>query len=263
MNRPVPRLHPRVRGFDRAADAYERGRPGYAPAAVRHLVGELGLGAGRTVVELGSGTGKLTRALVRSGAAIVAVEPTVGMRRVFRRELPSTVVVDGTAERIPLPDGFADAVVAAQAFQWFRTGPALREIGRVLRPGGAIGLLWNVRRSSTSLARRLDRLLDRVSREAPEPHRFGWRERWGRATRGGRSSFGRLRRRSFPHVQLASRSVIVQRTLSESAVATRRPGRRRAIVAEVRAILADELGRSTRPAHIPYRTDVYVARRLR
>jgi len=259
MSRPPPRVHPQVRGFDRAAGAYERGRPGYAPRAVRFLLRELGLGPGRTVVELGSGTGKLTRMLLPSGVSLVAVEPIAGMRRVFRQELPSTLVLDGVAEAIPLPDGLADAVLAAQAFHWFRTGPALREIARVLRPGGGLGLLWNVRETSTPLARKVESLLGRWKVGATRSPGRGWRD----AFAGGTLGFGRLRQRSFPHAHALAPGALVERVLSESAVATLRPRRRREVAAEVRALLAEE-GLAGAPAiRIPYRTDVYLARRSR
>lgn len=128
-----------MREFVTDADAYERGRASYPAAAVEHLAGALDLGPGRTVVDLGAGTGKMTRLLAATGADVVAVEPMEAMRR----HLPGAV--DGTAEAIPLVDGAADAVVAAQAFHWFRPLPALAEIARVLRPGGGLALVWNHR----------------------------------------------------------------------------------------------------------------------
>ena len=134
-----------IRTFDRSAATYERGRPGYPADAVRFLGRTFHLGPGSTIVELGSGTGKFTRALLPLGAAVVAIEPMEGMRREFGRRVPTVPVLAGSAESIPLPDGFADAVFAAQSFHWFQGGTALREIARVLRPGGGLGLLWNER----------------------------------------------------------------------------------------------------------------------
>jgi SAM-dependent methyltransferase len=131
--------------FARSADAYERARPGYAPEAVAFLVERLGLGPGRVVVDLAAGTGKLARQLVPSGARVVAVEPLAEMRSL----IPAGIdVLDGTAEAIPLPDDFADAVTVAQAFHWFEAEAALREIERVLRPGGLLALVSNRREPS-------------------------------------------------------------------------------------------------------------------
>src|SRR5205807_4612798 len=113
------KLFPDVRGFDRAAEIYERARPEYPPQAVTWLAERLDLRAGRTVVDLGAGTGKLTRALVATGARIVAVEPLAEMRRVLEGAVPEAEALAGTAEAMPLPDAFADAVTVAAAFHWF------------------------------------------------------------------------------------------------------------------------------------------------
>src|ERR1700737_888482 len=94
------------RGFARGAEAYERGRPSYPPAAIRWLAARLGLGPQATVIDLAAGTGKLTRQLAATEARVVAVEPVAAMRAAIG---PPAEVLDGTAEAIPLPDGFADA----------------------------------------------------------------------------------------------------------------------------------------------------------
>jgi SAM-dependent methyltransferase len=109
---------------------------------VAFLVERLGLGPGRVVVDLAAGTGKLARQLVPSGARVIAVEPLAEMRAL----IPAGIeVLEGTAESIPLPDASADAVTVAQAFHWFDAEAALREIGRVLRPGGLLALISNRR----------------------------------------------------------------------------------------------------------------------
>jgi ubiquinone/menaquinone biosynthesis C-methylase UbiE len=131
-----------ARSFDRVADAYQRARPSYPPAAVDWVL----VGApGRRVVDLAAGTGKLTGVLVSAGAEVVAVEPLANMRAELERALPSVRALDGAAERIPLPDGSADAVFVGQAFHWFDGPAALAEIARVLVPGGVLGLVWNMR----------------------------------------------------------------------------------------------------------------------
>jgi len=266
MTPRAPRTRPEVRGFDRAADAYERARPDYPVSAVRHLVRVLRLGPGRTVVDLGSGTGKFTRALRPFGPALVAIEPTRGMREVFERTVPTVPVLDGTAEAMPLPDGFADAVVSAQAFHWFRPRPTLREIRRVLRPGGGLGLVWNTRDDSVRWSRRLTEIVEARRGSAPV-----WREGTARGYRrvilapefsDPRHGFTRLRHRSFRHFQEGTPALFVERTMSVSAIAILPPAERRAVAREVRELLAtDAETRGRRRIRLPYRTDVYWCRR--
>ncbi|MCI4322101.1 MAG: methyltransferase domain-containing protein, partial [Thermoplasmata archaeon] len=114
MPEPEIEVHPAARSFGDVAEMYDRGRPEYPEAAVRHLAERLALGPGRRVVELGAGTGKFTRALARTGAEVIAVEPSEGMRAVFRERLPKVELRTGGAEAIPLPNESVDAVVSAQ-----------------------------------------------------------------------------------------------------------------------------------------------------
>lgn len=255
------RTHPAVQGFDRAAGAYERGRPEYPATAVRYLARQLGLRPGAVVVELGSGTGKLTRQLIGTGATVLPVEPTPGMRAEFARKMPGTPVLDGVAEAIPLPDGVADAVVAAQAFHWFRTRPTLREVARVLRPRGQIALIWNLRDESRSWVAGLTRIIDRYAANTPRSGRSRWR-RWRRPFEEGSVPFTRLVRRTFRHVQVLPPETVVDRFLSVSFVAMRSARERREVARQVRELLAhDRATRGRTEVALPYRTVVYVARR--
>ena len=120
---------------------YERARPTYPEDAVRWLAGD----EPRDVVDLGAGTGKLTRSLVALGHRVTAVEPSMEMLGQPRSAVPGAIAIEGTAESIPLADGSADVVTAAQAFHWFDKPMALREMARVLRPGGRLALVWNAR----------------------------------------------------------------------------------------------------------------------
>jgi SAM-dependent methyltransferase len=150
----------RASSFGAAAAAYAEHRPDYPVAAI-----EWGL-AGRTpdkVLDLGAGTGKLTRILVGLGFDVVAVEPDEQMRAQLSALLPGVAAPAGRAERIPLPDGSVDAVFVGQALHWFDLDVAMPEIERVLRPGGVLIALWNARdgRATPWLAG-LDQLLGRT-----------------------------------------------------------------------------------------------------
>ncbi len=146
----------RATSFGSVADAYERGRPEYPEEAARWLAGEPPL----DVVDLAAGTGKLTRVLVRLGYRVTAVEPLPEMREQLVAAVPQAQALAGTAESIPLPDESTDAVLAAQAYHWFDHPVALREIARVLRPGGRLGIVWNLRDESVDWVARLSELID-------------------------------------------------------------------------------------------------------
>jgi ubiquinone/menaquinone biosynthesis C-methylase UbiE len=119
---------------------YERGRPGYPSEAVRVA----GLPSSATVLDLGAGTGKLTRLLGSAFVRVIAVEPDDEMRRLLVAHSPEAEVLAGSAEQIPVADASVDAVFAAECFHWFDTEHALAEVSRVLRPRGALVLMWNV-----------------------------------------------------------------------------------------------------------------------
>lgn len=132
----------RARSFGALAEDYHRHRPGYPAAALDWALEPLG--AGRLVLDLGAGTGKLTESLAeRPGVDVVAVEPDPAMLGVLRAVLPTVSSLAGSAEVIPLPDTSVDAVLVGQAFHWFDAERATAEIVRVLRPGGVFAALWN------------------------------------------------------------------------------------------------------------------------
>jgi SAM-dependent methyltransferase len=130
---------PRRLSFGANAEAYERARPGWPAEAARWLAP----GEPELVVELGAGTGKLTRALAALGLHVVAVEPDERMLAILAGSGIDGML--GSAEAIPLADGEADAVVAGSSFHWFELEPALAEIHRVLRAGATLGFGWNHR----------------------------------------------------------------------------------------------------------------------
>jgi SAM-dependent methyltransferase len=163
-------------GFQRSAAAYERSRPGYPPEAVGWLFGQLRLGPGRTVLDVGAGTGKLTRELAASGADIVAVEPVPAMRAMLEQAVPAARALDGTAEALPIDDESIDAIAVAQAFHWFDVPRALAEFHRVLRPCGRFALIWNRRRLEQPIHREISAIIEPYRRDTPSHQRGEWRQ---------------------------------------------------------------------------------------
>jgi SAM-dependent methyltransferase len=141
--------------FGAEAAAYERGRPSYPPEAINWLLPE----GARDVLDLGAGTGKLTTRLVERGLDVVAVDPIPEMLDLLTRSLPETPALLGTAEDIPLPDDSVDAVLVAQAWHWFDPERAAKEVARVLRPGGRLGLVWNTRDERMGWVKDLGRII--------------------------------------------------------------------------------------------------------
>src|SRR5438270_6594466 len=137
-------LHPLAANFAGIADVYERGRPDYPAAVTDALAAQLSLPPRAPVLDLGAGTGKLTRALVAAGYDVIAVEPQAQMRAILAASVGEDHVRAGTAEAIPLEDRAVCAVTVADAFHWFDSARALGEIARVLRPQGGLAVLSTV-----------------------------------------------------------------------------------------------------------------------
>lgn len=147
--------------FGKAADAYQRGRPEYPESAVEWLVPR----RARRVLDLGAGTGKLTRPLADAGLKVTAVEPSERMRDQLTDAVPGARVLAGSAENIPLEDGSVDAVVVGQAWHWFDPARAVPETARVLAPGGTLALAWNIRDESVPWVAALGALMHQHSEQ--------------------------------------------------------------------------------------------------
>ncbi len=231
--------HPESRGFELVADLYERSRPGYPSEAVAWFAQRLDLRAGRTVLDLGAGTGKLARALVETGAHVVAVEPGEAMRARLEQAVPEAEALAGAAEAIPLADASVDAVTAGQAFHWFRADEALREVHRVLRPGGGLGLVWNQRDWDDPFQQEVSRLLEPfVPAGRPEVTASGWREELDAS-----DLFGQLEERRLAFSNELDADRIAERIASISFVAAATARRQRALERQLRVLVCDRGGR--------------------
>ncbi|WP_019181195.1 class I SAM-dependent methyltransferase [Microbacterium yannicii] len=134
------------RSFGSVAAAYEAGRPDYPREAVDWMLAPVQHpGRALRVADVGAGTGKLTRTIVEAGAEVVAIDPDAEMLVALRASVHGVPTFAGTAERMPLPDASLDAVLLGQAWHWVDPAVASAEVGRVLRSGGVLGLVWNIR----------------------------------------------------------------------------------------------------------------------
>jgi ubiquinone/menaquinone biosynthesis C-methylase UbiE len=148
--------------FGNSAREYELGRPRWPAELIDRVAGELELGPDATVLDLGAGTGKLTRDLVPPFARVIAVEPDDAMRAVLEEVVPEAEALAGSAEAIPLPDESVDAVFTAEAFHWYASDETVREIARVLRPRGGLVIFWNLDFGDPEppMGEEVDRLID-------------------------------------------------------------------------------------------------------
>ncbi|MFL5960665.1 MAG: class I SAM-dependent methyltransferase [Gaiellaceae bacterium] len=242
---------PRRLTFGAHADAYERARPAWPEEAARWLVPE----DGELVVELGAGTGKLTRAVMALGVRVVAVEPDPRMLAVLRAS--GLDGVKGSAEAIPLEAGIAAAVVAGSSLHWFELEPALREIHRVLRPGGRFGFGWNHRDARHPA---IAAMSDAIYGSAPSQLTMGWqRKDWPRAiTEQG--LFRDVEHLLFEHVHELPRAALEDHLMSYSGLAVLPEDERRRVFADVTELLdADPSLRDGENLRLPFVVDAYRA----
>lgn len=249
-------IHRQSLGYITGAQTYAAGRPGYPPEAGDWLRETLGIGPGSRVLEVGAGTGKFLPLLKACTPQVIALEPIAEMRAILQRDHPDVEALAGTADAIPLPGAAVDAIVCAQAFHWFATAAAVAEMRRVLKPGGTLGLIWNVRDESVPWVAALTAITNRYESDAPRYRSGLWRHAFPAP------GFAFLGERHVRHSHIGPpEQVIVGRTLSVSFIANLPEPQRREAEQAVRSLIADtpELAGKAEIA-FPYETDMYAWR---
>ncbi|HET6849182.1 MAG TPA: methyltransferase domain-containing protein [Gaiellales bacterium] len=252
------RIDPLAEAFSGAADRYDRGRLAYLPEPIDWAWETLGLGADATVVDLAAGTGKLAVQLAGRAGRLIAVEPLDGMRRVLSRQAPEAEVIDGTAERMPLPDGAVDAVFVGEAFHWFDGDRALPEIHRVLRSRGGLVMIWNTGEWHDQPWS--EEVFDRIDREPKpdvRPENRPWTGLWRRFFEDT-PLFDPLQMESFPHVVHTDVEGFVLMVSTWSFVAALPDEARERLADDLTRIITDRIGTDQLALHL--RTEVYLTR---
>ncbi|CCE05878.1 Methyltransferase type 11 [Bradyrhizobium sp. STM 3843] len=246
------------RGFSKESASYERGRPEYPDGLLGWLRDSLGAKPGAQVVDLGAGTGKFTRLLARTGADVVAVEPVDAMRERLALASPGIRALAGTAESMPLDDRSVDAMGCAQAFHWFANSRALQEIHRVLRPGGKLGLVWNVRDESVDWVAAITAIITPYEGDAPRFYTGRWRQPFEQ-----QELFTPLQCTVFANSHVGTfDQVVIDRTMSVSFIAALSDDEKCALEARLRAL--HDAFPALREAEIsfPYHTEAWLGARL-
>ncbi|MDN3494626.1 class I SAM-dependent methyltransferase [Planococcus sp. APC 4015] len=236
--------------FGAAAAAYEAGRPDYPLEAVQWLLAPAG--PSPRVVDVGAGTGKLTRTIVHAGGEVVAIDPDPQMLATLRTVVPGVPTFVGSAERMPVPTASVDAVVLGQAWHWVDPDAGALESARVLRPGGVLGLIWNIRDESVPWVARLTAAMKGSHAEEMLA---------GDGVRVG-VPFGALERRMWTWSRTLDRAALLDMVASRSYIITAAPEDRARILAEV-GTLFDENRRVREDGgevvDLPYRTEAFRA----
>jgi SAM-dependent methyltransferase len=239
----------RAGSFGAIAELYDRVRPGYPPEAISWLLPE----DPHLVADMGAGTGALTRSMLALGIKVTAVEPDDRMREVLSARSPGAEVLRGRAESLPFEDGALDAVLGAQMWHWVDAEAATAEVARVLRPGGVIGLLWNLRDESVPWMAELGSLMGGHDAHSGP----------ARVALPAGALFSDAASADFPFKQQLATSELVDFVASRSHVQVMEPAERSELLERVRAFSEsrEDLARSE-SIEVPYITSCWRAVRL-
>ena len=220
---------------------------------MEYLISKLNINSISKVVDLGAGTGKFTKLLLPTAAEVIAVEPVEGMRKKFKELYTQNQILNGTAENIPLGDESVDSVVVAQAFHWFDGESAIKEIYRVLKPTGKLGLIWNARDESRDWVAELTRIIDPHEGGAPRYKTMNWKLAFDKTKK-----FTTLEVQHFPYVQAGTVETIVDRVGSISFISALEKNLNAVVLNQVRNLVKNHPEtKDLTEISLPYRTDVY------
>jgi SAM-dependent methyltransferase len=191
--------------------------------------------------------------LMQTEAEVIAIEPVDEMRAELAAGLPGVRTIAGSAQSTTLCDAAGDALTCAQSFHWFATEPALEEIHRILKPGGELGFVWNVRDDSVDWVAAIADIISPYEGDAPRYSKGDWR----RAFTG--RLFSELEESCFAYEHMGPPArVILDRSLSVSFIA--------ALPDDEKSLVREKLNKliSTHPAikgreiiSFPYVTHAY------
>jgi SAM-dependent methyltransferase len=235
-------------------DVYEKGRPDYPQGAVDALE----LVAGMRAIDLGCGTGKLTRQLAATDTQVIGVEPLAARIQTFHELLPDVPVLRGTAEALPLTSASCDVVVCASAFHWFDHDRAIPEIRRVLKRGGRLAIIWNRRDALEGWAHGFWNLTEGYRGDTPGYRTGAWRRALGSS-----AAFGAITEHPFSHVQRTDLDGLLARIASVSFIETLPETEKAALFDRARRFLSthpETAGQTT--FEMPYRTLLYLVEAL-
>ncbi len=236
-------------GFGREAATYQQARPTYHPDLIARFLDRYTAGQ---VLEIGAGTGIFTKEIVGRGATIIAVEPVMEMRQRLAEAVPGADVRDGTAEALPVEAESVDTVVVAQSFHWFDYESALDDIHRVLRPGGHLLTVWNVKSGDEPWFKRYMEIVDRHAGDTPRHADLRWRVAIDNDPR-----YESVDDWQAGHPRPTDRAGVVSRALSTSFIAALPEVEREAVVSD----LMKALDAVEEPIQFPYRAELQAWRK--
>lgn len=282
MNHVEGGVHPIAQsGFEKNVDAYERGRPEYPSHVIRDIFVRLqknNAGALHKILDLACGTGKLTKQLIShvdpTTTTIEALEPASEMRAKFSSLYPDIICREGRADQMPYEDASFDTVFIGQAFHWFANEISLLEIGRVLRPGGWVVLVWNLEDNDVSWVGQLRQQYEQYEQNTPQFRLGLWRKVWekkkneknenGEKGEGGGACelFTALQEEVHNHVLYVTREQTWDRVVSKSYISVLPEAEREALKQKCQQIIQNQFGDSNDLIAYPQKTTVAMAQKL-